>query len=136
MYHDGYISKPPEKMFVFTRDMTIERAQVWNTMSNVNSIIPLAIPVNDFFMIHCKSRSIRWTTLEKKKEKKGGGKGIIFIFTNRISAFLPFLSPSKYRIKSRYGYPLEIYLKLGPGLFANRKETMAFVWRSPPRNRI
>lgn len=131
MYHDGYISKPPEKMFVFTRDMTIERAQVWNTMSNVNSIIPLSIPVNDFFMIHCKSRSIRWTTLEKKKEKKG----IIFIFSNRIS--LSSLSlPSKYRIKSRYGYPLEIYLKLGPGLFANRKETMAFVWRSPPRNRI
>lgn len=97
------VSKPPEKMFVFTGDMTIERTQVWNTMSNVNSIIPLAISVNDFFMIHCKSRSMRRTTLEKKLKKKRE-ESFLFLAAE-FQPFFPFSSSFKYRIKSRYGYP-------------------------------
>lgn len=124
------VSKPPEKMFVSMRDMTIERTQVWNTMSNINSIIPLAIPVNDFFMIHYKSGSMRRATLEKNWKKEG--ESFLFLAVE-FQPFFPF-SPHPNKIALRIS--MEIYLKLHPGLFANRKETMAFVWRSPPRNRI
>lgn len=71
-----------------------------------------------------------WKKIEKKKGR------IIFIFSSRISALLSFLFLIQIPNKIALRISMEIYLKLRPGLFANRKETMAFVWRSFPRNRI